>query len=161
MGQPVTITLTVNDADGLYNNRNAKNLDVASYCSLGDTSNIPHTGSGKEFETHVYIGNSVTWKSAVKTQPTRTPWNAGIDKIVFEPGKDNDVDFFLGQANDISGTVNSTSAGTQNSSVTARVNDDVNLNNAIDVYTIYFTIYQPFTRATAQFFIDPKLQGHN
>ncbi|MGB5692655.1 MAG: hypothetical protein WBM43_08635 [Flavobacteriaceae bacterium] len=158
MAQPVTITLTIEDAAGLYATEETSNPDP-QYYSLDDTSDILHEGSGTEFLTNVYFGQNVTWDSFVKVPPATTPYQAGIDKIVFEPGKENDKDYFLGRANDISGTVNSANPG-RKGTVTAQVNDKNAIGTAIDVYRIYFTIYPPFKGNPLQFYIDPKLQGH-
>lgn len=159
MGQPVTITLTVNDAEGLYNNWNNPKLDVTSYCTLKDNSDKTPLGSGAEFTSYVHFNENVTWESEVKTPPARTPYNAGIDMIMFEPGK-NRVDFFLDRENDITGKI-STNKQAINSKVTAQVNSRDAIGEGIDVYTIYFTVYPPFQAEGRQFHIDPKLQGHN
>lgn len=144
MGKKVTITLNVN-ASALYALVNPTQSQIDNCCSLSD-DNAGSSPNQKieDFESTVYINNDVKWQG----ETVDSGYSVAITSIVYEPNVNNDVDFFD------SPTINGTGGRTGN--VTAKVKNDPNLLNKLDVYTINFSVYASGNNSKP-FHIDPKL----
>ena len=144
MGKKVTITLTVN-ASALWALTNPNQTQIDAECSLSDDNSGSSSSNIENFESEVYINNDVKWQG----ETNDSGYSVAITSIVYEAGVNNDVNFFDNT------TINGTGGRTGN--VTAKVKNDSNLLNKLDVYTINFSIYNS-GNSSKPFSIDPKLK---
>lgn len=143
MAKPVVITLTVQAAD-LYAMNSPLQAQIDGCCTLSDdNSGSSANGTLEDFQSSVFLNNNVRWNGVSSDQG----YSVAIDSIVYEI-KPDDANFFE------SGTI--TGSGGRTGNASAKVKDDTDLKNKIDVYTINFSVFDSGTSFKA-FHIDPKL----
>jgi hypothetical protein len=156
-GGKIKITLEVTDAKGLHNY--LKTIDppkhpdqhhVNSYCTLYDNNNGKSTKKSiDDFVSNVYLHKNVKWIG----KSTDENFTIAIDRIVNEPliVDPNAPKFFP----------NSIIKGTRGpkSYVKARVEENLQLINKVDTYTMLCSVYEEGEQRQ-KFRIDPKITGN-
>ena len=144
------ITLTIANASGLYALAQPVLQTVTdSFCVLSDSNGaVSQVGDIENFQSTALVNQDLSWEGATWSRG----YSVAIDTIVYEPNKDNDVNFF--NSNQLPppprGPVS------RNENVQAKIKNDDSLKGKLDVYTINFRIYQSPTQWKA-YSIDPKL----
>ncbi|MCJ7465089.1 MAG: hypothetical protein MUO53_00150 [Maribacter sp.] len=155
-GKPVVITLTV-EASSLYAAVDPNQEFVDSKCSLLD-DNGGNSVDVKTFESNVYLNNNVRWVGATKFPlDVDKDYSIAIDSIRHEATPQSDPTAPTNENFFSSVIING--GGGRSSNVNAVVNNNSNLINQLDVYTINFSVY-PKGNNPKPFHIDPKLRGN-
>ncbi|MEK8179981.1 hypothetical protein WMW71_06465 [Flavobacterium buctense] len=140
----VKITLNVS-ANTLWNLTNPSQAQIDGCCSLSDDNNgNSPNGTIEDFTSQVNLNKNVKWVGVTAD----SGYTVAIDSISYE-NEGDDVNIFS------SGTI--TGSGGRSGNVNANVNNDGNLVNQHEDYTINFSIYDTPTEFKS-FSIDPKLQ---
>lgn len=148
MAKPVVITLTVTNAETLYNYDNPSQAQVEALCTLADDNGgSSPDGNIEHFTSDVYISRNVKWQGETPT----SGYTVAITEIVYEPNPNdpNDVNFFT----------SFTSSGGRSANINANVQDLDTLDGKHDVYTIKFSVYKS-GNDWKPFQIDPKLRAN-
>lgn len=140
--KPIKITLTVTDAENLYNAnpQPSTQAELDTYCSLADDNTtspgkIPDGGTLNDFTSEVYAGNTVSW----------TGNNAGSNGYrVIINSITNNPNFF-------------SSEPSGSGLVTATLRSDID--GKQDTYTINFSVDPPGNDEAKTYNLDPKLSG--
>ncbi|MGZ9733772.1 hypothetical protein [Flavobacterium sp. GNP002] len=143
MAKPVVITLTVQAAT-LYGMNDPSQPQIDSCCRLSDdNSGRSQNGTLEDFKSYVFINNNVKWVGVSRD----SGYSVAIDSIDYE-SKSNDVNFFDNAT--IYGS------GGRSGNASAKVKNDPNLINQLDIYNINFSVYDS-GNLFKTFSIDPKL----
>jgi len=155
-GKPVVITLTV-EASVLYAAVDPTQSFVDSKCKLTD-DNGGNSSDVNTFQSNVYLNNNVRWVGALNSpQGVDKGYAIAIDSIVHEATPQSDPTAPSNENFFNSGTI--PGGGGRSSNVNAVVNNNTQLVNQLDVYTINFSVYAQ-GNDHKPFHIDPKLQGN-